>query len=994
MAKQDPLTGDLLLVIHDFEARSSDELSLYKGDKIELIERDDDFGDGWYLGKHTKTNKTGLFPEVYTTLAPKQVVTPTKGPVSVTKIAAANASNLHTHISSPQPGPERISTANATPPPLNTNSPVQKTSSVSSPSLPALSLSGIGPGQRSISMVQHDAAEDSPVINETLSVIDEHMTDMQIPRPEAQELEGFNTRDSASEYSSFPDYRISYIAGQETDEEEHNMLTEQEVMTWTPSHVAEHLEDMGVESKHCDIFKEQDISGEVLLALDQSAIFMKEFNLGLVGQRLRTWHKIKALQDEVHSRPTPVPKTRPIFNGNPSYDSSESGMGAVDKSRSSRTRYKRASTNPPPSRQDFADPLPSPSMQMALSQARDSNSTPSSFTFKQALDSPSRPSAASIREFNHSRRHSAADFASTFGPGTPTEQSSPALPPSNASVRPQSQHKKTPSLDRNWTMGGPLSSLSPRPMSSAHIGNSFAIDRRTPESQARRASHMPSSSRDLDRGYKSGDELDARRSRNVLRKRETVGASHSRQSSYQGNDQKAGLSPAKRHSRFGSVDSIKDTVAAIALPGNRLHMRGHSRGSSTGDPIVRTEATPGDTSSPAVTKLEYSSRPHMKIVTSSSNRDSGVGIKSSPKLNTGPPRAGNKPRMGLRAISDAVTGNEKSIAASPPSVPSPKIEPPYQSPARTGSTTPSGASQSLDRESTDASSKGTSGAQTTLTPTSGTRKKTKKETSAYTRGLEQKPPQEQMIDCDYSGWMKKKSSNMMTTWKQRLFVLRGRRLSYYYSEDDISEKGLIDISSHRVLPADNDILTGLHATVTGAKSSPISPPTAHTPTLAQTEAAAQTESTLRKEMLDSTFIFKLVPPRSGLSRAVNFTKPTVHYFAVDNIRQGRLWMAALMKATIDRDESKPITTSYQLKTISLAKARTMRQRPPALMNLDEQSEGVQDGPKSDETGLNIQGVEYDRPSMSEKRAGSLDSLQKSQDNASLHEEHEATGTEL
>lgn len=47
----------------DFEARSPDELSLRKGDRIELIERDDDFGDGWYLGKHIQNDKTGLFPE-------------------------------------------------------------------------------------------------------------------------------------------------------------------------------------------------------------------------------------------------------------------------------------------------------------------------------------------------------------------------------------------------------------------------------------------------------------------------------------------------------------------------------------------------------------------------------------------------------------------------------------------------------------------------------------------------------------------------------------------------------------------------------------------------------------------------------------------------------------------------------------------------------------------------------------------------------------------
>lgn len=30
---------------------------------MELIERDDDFGDGWYLGRHLVNGSSGLFPE-------------------------------------------------------------------------------------------------------------------------------------------------------------------------------------------------------------------------------------------------------------------------------------------------------------------------------------------------------------------------------------------------------------------------------------------------------------------------------------------------------------------------------------------------------------------------------------------------------------------------------------------------------------------------------------------------------------------------------------------------------------------------------------------------------------------------------------------------------------------------------------------------------------------------------------------------------------------
>jgi hypothetical protein len=208
--------------------------------------------------------------------------------------------------------------------------------------------------------------------------------------------------------------------------------------------------------------------------------------------------------------------------------------------------------------------------------------------------------------------------------------------------------------------------------------------------------------------------------------------------------------------------------------------------------------------------------------------------------------------------------------------------------------------------------------------------KTKKATSAYTRGLEKKTPAEQMIQCDYSGWMKKKSGSLMTTWKPRLFVLRGRRLSYYYSDHDTEEKGLIDISFHRVLPAHTETLQGLHATVTGASGGPASPKDSITETTAQRDLRQHPAA----EGDDGIFIFKLVPPRSGLSKGVNFTRPTVHYFAVNSRQEGRLWMAALMKATIDRDEEKGITTSYKEKTISLAKARARRERPPALREDD------------------------------------------------------------
>ncbi|KAL8838385.1 MAG: hypothetical protein Q9170_002145 [Blastenia crenularia] len=1006
------LPGDILLVIHDFEARSPDELSLSKGERIELIERDDDFGDGWYLGKHIQHGKTGLFPEgkvtscgplpnlnqplillnpVYTTTTPKTTnvfATTFSAPEHSTGTTAVNAQlgNMAgpTGIrpASQGTGPHAIrnvdnGTGSPTPPPLNMTPSSQKTSN--SPATAGFSSSTPSslPSQRSITMAlanHRGQGEESPVMNETLSVIDEHITDMNTPGSSLRAAERRGTNDSGSEYSSHIDHRLSYIAGNETDEEERQSHTRNEVMAWSPSQVAEGLRNLGVESRHCDFFKQQEITGEILLQMDQETLFMPALDLGVIGRRLHTWHKIKALQDEIRNQVVLGDKISTVFTA-------ESLLRDFDPARS------RSAGN--------ASPLPVPHShperpasrphqrqysqngQSTLSHPAyghhrgDSRISHHSFSGKTSADSPARPSAASIRELNHTRRHSTVDLVTPPTPDPSPVTTTPLTPSRSAT----SSHKKTPSLDRNWTMGVPMRTASARPASAI----SMSTDNNTFDPTSK---DNVSTIRDPERGYVSGGEAEGKKTRNVLKKRDVASASHSRNNSHLEDQQRASQVASKRHSRFGSVDSIRDTVSAMTSPASRIYhgnsIKNRFRNSSANE-MGKSSPMLNTLTSPVVTKLDYDEKPRMKIITSSSKPSSpkppgDVSSNGSPGSSIASPQKSAKPRMGLRAISDAVTGNEKAFVASPVSNASSAKDPSIHSPTRTGSTTPSRTSEGADRESTDVSSKGTAGASAGLTPTSGTtRQKRKNETSAYIRGLEQKSPQEQMIGCDYSGWMKKKSSNLMTTWKPRLFILRGRRLSYFYSENDRQEKGLIDISSHRVLPADNDIITGFHATVTGAKSSPVSPQNVQTMTVASQEAAAQAALTPGKEKGDSVFIFKLVPPRSGLSRAVNFTKPTVHYFAVENVVQGRLWMAALMKATIDRDETKPITTTYQQKTISLAKARMLRRRPPALMSLDEKMTNVEAGPKSDETGLNIHGVDLDakQDETERKRGGSL-----------------------
>lgn len=941
--------GDTLVVVHEFLARSPDELSLSRGDRIELVERDDDFGDGWFLGKNTETGENGLFPEVYTRPAPKPTPIPTmlsRNPSQASARLEPPPAAPGTAMSEPQTPPQPLPAANTLTPlkspptePLNIITPatgtdlVRRTSLQTGPRSIGMTLSGESPPE--------DETIGSPVMHETLSVIDEHITDMSTPRHSVAGKD-LRANDSGSEYSSH--HRLSYITGQETEDEEQNWHTEEEVKTWSPARVAEYLEDVGVEKKHCEVFREQDIDGEALLGVDRNFIFMQEFDLGPMGPRLRTWMKINALQSEVknakeaarNAQQLPVRDVQDDFATEPGRTRAASTGAVLPRIPTLReSMASRGSTGRQqiPRAASLAGRTTMASYEATSPLIQHTPASP-------PLGSPVRPSAASVRSMNHNRRHSSIDYDQ--GPSTPTGPGSMKPPP----VPAPTTHKKTPSFDRNWTMGATPKSPQElrRPSSSHHAHasstNGTAFDTREGGF---------GSTADLDRGYFSGGEVDNRRNRNVLRKKESP--AHSRNASY---STEAGrrTSYSRRHSRIGSADSVVGSAPPISAAAKQYYGSSikSDRTSSTFD-FVRPLQPTADMN-PTVTKLSYDSHSIDAIANSPAipgSETSSTGRASpSPAAPTHTRSFFSKksqPR-GLRAISDAITGGEKANVSAAELTVSPSKDSPMHSPTRTGSSTPSGTSmsKSFDLEKSDAMKRLTD--TSTATKDTGRKKSKKHGTSAYLKGRQQITPQEAMANCDYSGWMKKKSSSLMTTWKTRLFVLRGRRLAYYYTENDTEEKGLIDISSHRVLPANNERMTGLHATITRAASSPTSPHNATIQTAASSDSANVTPGL--EEDMSGMFIFKLVPPRAGLQKGVQFTKPIVHYFAVDSLAVGRLWMAALMKATIDRDEALPFTTTYQQKTISLEKARAMRQRPPNLMDDDDIDTGSGDNEKKSE----------------------------------------------
>jgi hypothetical protein len=1008
MQGRDTRPGDILMVVHDFDARSSDELTLRRGDRISLVELDEGFGDGWYLGKHLGNGGTGLFPGVYTTKLPAGIPSlrlngsnnrtslPSQPFVSRTFPSNQPSQDTQsTSFSSPRENPlvPSHSTEIASASRSSTQSASQSTTHAADPKwtapVAAVPASAIPNIHRSISeTIGHlRDGQESPVMNETLSVIDEHITDLSTPRQSLAPPDAGESNDSESEYSSQLDGRYSFTRGQGSVDESGDKLTEGEVSQWTPSQTAEHLRRLGVDEKHCDIFEEQEITGDVLLEMDQHFIYMKEYDFGPMGRRLKTWHKIRDFQEEIKGVPVSSQATS-VEAGNISTDSlgqSRSNMSSTSQegtfphipglmdTPALMTRHSRQNAN--------QDSMPTPlQTQSNASLSRTStNQTASLSAWRASLgpDSPSRPSAASIREYSHSRRHSSMD----------TGSSGAFDPPGSTVGSLKISHKKQSSFDREWTMSSASARLDT--MGSATTPYRLStIMQETNDQSPEPSLLIDPSVVDLDRGYFSGGELDSRKSRNILRKRDSANSSVHSGVPSMAEGQKSAASASKIHLRVASADSAPDVMPLVTSPASRVYHSNSSkrrlRSLSARAPIARSPSSFGG--SPIVTNLEDEGPLRSPML---ARENSASSSPFPPSINIlGVSNKGLRIR-GLRAISDAITGSEKTSVI-PTSNPSSVKDSEVQSPARTGSSTPSVASKSLEMDNTDTSSKGTDGPVVLTGSKLSTRSRTKskRETSAYTRGLQKLSPAEQRIGCDYSGWMKKKSSSLATVWKPRLFILRGRRLSYYYSEDDKEERGVIDISSHKVLVANQDSITTLHATITGATSAARPPSTESSTKL----TIGDSVFSARRSASTTPFYFKLVPPKSGLPRAVQFTKPTVHYFQVDSLAEGRKWMGEMLKATIEHTAMEFQTTNKQ-KTISLAKARSRRERPPALKEAGAAAEGKEESMKEEsvkdasswkETGLNIRGLSFDDvkrqgglPSSGHKKINSLDTNEKS-----------------
>lgn len=171
----------------------------------------------------------------------------------------------------------------------------------------------------------------------------------------------------------------------------------------------------------------------------------------------------------------------------------------------------------------------------------------------------------------------------------------------------------------------------------------------------------------------------------------------------------------------------------------------------------------------------------------------------------------------------------------------------------------------------------------------------KLKTSAFQEGIRQITPDDAIKQATYSGWMSKKSGGNIG-WRSRYFTLHGTRLLYFTSLKDKKERGLIDITAHKVIPINtddsnnsNDKYVAMYASSTGF----------------------------------GRYCFKIVPPAPGFKKGLTFTQPKTHYFAVETQEDMRGWLKALMTATIDIDDTVPVVSSCSTPTVTLGRAQEL-----------------------------------------------------------------------
>lgn len=754
----------------------------------------------------------------------------------------------------------------------------------------------------------------SDSVHDTLTDIDEAISEITSSNPSYDNIIPSKSNATLSSLNQ----QQHYISNIQNLNGSSSALERFDVMSWTPTDVRDYFLSLNYEPSVCECFVRHQITGPILLELDLA--YLKEIDIPSFGTRFQISKNIKALNSLLKSNQNASKNSDHNSNNYEQQSPTDGSSISYQISQPEQLQSSYAIDSPPPNStnsqiasnpQGLASP-PSFKRQSILRTAKD-NEYLNSYLHQQKEYSPKRQS-------KNSDDSGLLDFPLKNDSinNSPTKQ----LSSSNNNSR-KNSHKKDASFDPNWTVKSASKQVVEKKEAEASaFGKERASKTKSdpPNAQMKhgrfRAStisttdqyyHDNRSSVDSnppaipsldDMSYKvamlsnggntiSGNNRlsmsSGKNSSSVEETRRRHGGSHSRQTSADtirgtsgvsgssepsAGDASSTLYSSHKHSRSVSSFGLSDFKYLNKFPTDDSFVENtvqdehqiYRRPSSLlsviltgGDALNKANSDDGSASNSPISKKEAVAA---VLGSSSTNNDSAIYEEDENEYHKGDE-------------TELKTTKDKRV-----------------------STDPTASTMNEGNEPRESSSKSFMKKKSLRSSSSHSnlRKAGKKKTSAFMEGIQNITPTEAAKNADFSGWMNKRGSVAVGTWKARFFTLKGTRLSYFSSFSDTKEKGLIDITSHRVVPVgEEDKFVAIYAASVGA----------------------------------GRHCFKLVPPSPGSRKGVTFTVPKVHYFAVDSREEMRNWINALMKATIDRDDSVPVVSSCATPTVSLAKAREM-----------------------------------------------------------------------
>ncbi|VVT58290.1 uncharacterized protein SAPINGB_P006132 [Magnusiomyces paraingens] len=803
-SQEDLSSPDLiyLIVLHDFESRSDDELTMRKGDHILVLETDQAFNDGWYIGRNLSTKQAGMFPYSFTTRLVLPTPAPLNSPTNILTVSPLDSAGSSSSLPLDNNNNNNKSRINH----LKTNNNTITNNSINQQPSPSSSSNSLP-----YASIQHP----SDSVHDTLTDIDEAISEFasanasydnvlshqQLPRsntPQQQRHHYSQLGTTNSPVAYLPTTAAPFPSSYDSNTSRSSSISVptvatppppnlpqnmSDILSWTPLQVKTYFLSQGYEPAVCECFLRHQITGPILLELDLA--YLKEIDIPSFGTRFQISKVIKSLnamlkQDTSDSKrensynqaiaTTTTSPTAASSSGN--HNGSNNSNGGENGGLMAPPVFKR---------------------QSVLRTAKD-NAYLNDYLSKQGLSYPQDSS-----DFDFPLKGDDSIYK-------PSPQSS--------SQQMHQYHKKDASFDRNWK----VPQMSEK--SNSDLGSSSSY---VEESRIRHGSnsHVRQMSNDTIRGGGGGSGGGSGDGGSTLYSHKH---SHSSSSS-------AGLSDFKYLNKFSTDDHNSPILRANSVP--------EVVTANDDEPVDQAVAAAAAAAAATTTTTDIEDTSKTDEATPPSEEEDKRMMTTDPTLsNTSFGSSDSNPQR----TSTGGFLKKKSMRSS--------------------------SSQSNLRKS---SSK-------------------KQATSAFLEGIKRITPEEAKKTADFSGWMSKRGSATVGTWKARYFTLHGTRLSYFTSLNDTREKGLIDITSHRVVAVgDDDKLVAIYAASVGA----------------------------------GRHCFKVVPPSPGSRKGVTFTVPKVHYFAVETADEMREWMNALMKATIDRDDSKPVVSSCATPTVSLARAREM-----------------------------------------------------------------------